>query len=100
MNNFGLFDFISKLSSSKEAQTSLINLISGLVKTNRNSTTAQTDNKSSENENSKSKNNNNNSVDLKSDVYRSPDSYTIYNEMIENHIRISKEIDCKNHKNS
>ena len=80
MDKFGLFDFISKLSTNKEAQNSINTVISKLFSTNvsneKTNDTTVTPNASS-------------------DVYRSPSSYSQYNDMIKRHDEISKNIPPK-----
>ena len=77
MDKFSLFDFITKLSTSKEAQTSLSTMLNKLFfnSNKKNDSVAKT---------SDNKNNfNNTRPNFNSDVYRSPEAYTLYNEMIE-----------------
>lgn len=93
MDKFGLFDFISKLSASPKAQSSLQTILSKLFATAPNPT----------NDGEKSSRTNKaNGVkpNFSGDVYRSPEAYTLYSEMIEKHNKISKEIDKNLPKNS
>lgn len=91
MNKFSLFDFISKLSASKEAQTSLLNIIEKLFAANASKNALVNDDENSKNNNL----NDNLKPNFKSDVYRSPSTYSLYSEMVEKHLKISREIDEK-----
>ena len=84
MDKFGLFDFISKLSTDKEAQNSINTVIGKLFSNGKNAS------KNSENVKTEEK------VNVSSDVYRSPSSYTLYSDMIKRHDEISKTIKNNN----
>ena len=80
MDNFNLIDFISKLSTDKNAQNSISTVLNKLFNGGSNSTNNQQSKKpETYNENS--------------EVYRSPSSYTLYSDMIKRHDEISKSID-------
>ena len=76
MDKFGLFDFISKLSTDKEAQNSISTVINKLFS---NGNTNKNEEKV-------------NDTNTSSDVYRSPSSYSLYSDMIKRHDEISKKI--------
>ena len=88
MNKFGLFDFISKLSQSKEAQNSIATLLVGILNSNAN-------NKNETEKTTEKVDVAKQPLNFNSDVYRSPSPYTLYNEMIEKHDKISRQIDSK-----
>lgn len=88
MDKFGLFDFISKLSQSKEAQNSIATLLGGILNSNAN-------NKNETEKNAEKVNASKQTLNFNSDVYRSPSPYSLYSEMIEKHDKISRQIDNK-----
>ncbi|MBO5713793.1 MAG: hypothetical protein J6R88_06350 [Clostridia bacterium] len=82
MDKFGLFDFISKLSTNKEAQNSISNILNKVF--------------SSANESANKTENVSKTFNESSDVYRSPSSYSLYNDMMKKHDEISKNIPNSN----
>ena len=81
MNKLNLFDFISKLSANKEAQNSIITILSKLISNAKSSA----NNQNEDVKNEKITPNN-------SSVYSSPPT-SLYDEMIKRHNEISKNID-------